>query len=108
MLFENDYREILDAIPDPVFVSEAVLNDAGEITDFIVVYINPSYTKSSCGLIPIRPRYSQDEEQMVSDPPEDVVYHSASILNRHRSDETEFLAKATRTGYHLSVRTYKN
>ena len=108
MLFENDYREILDAIPDPVFVSEAVFNDAGEITDFIVVYINPSYTKSSCGLIPLRAMYSQYEKQMVSDPPEDWICHSASILKSHSSYETEFLAKATRTWYHLSVRTYKN
>ena len=104
MLFEEEYKDILDALTDPVFVVEAVHSSTGEIVDLQVVFYNKVYTQKTKKYVPIGGLYSKYIENKTLQIPPDYLTTTIRILNSGTPFTQDIFNTGSRTWINITLK----
>src|SRR5574344_596644 len=104
MMIDNEFKEMFDALPDPVFVAEAVYNDKKEVVDLRVIFYNKIYTEKTKTYIPLGGLYSDYMGKKIPEISPDSIKATEAILKTGETTSKDFFSARTRTWLNITLK----
>src|SRR5574344_1381492 len=104
MLFEEEYKDILDALTVPVFVAETVRNGTGELVDLQVIFYNKAYTQKTQKYVPLGGLYSKYIENKTLQIAPDYLNTTKRILTSGTPFTQDIFNTGSRTWINITLK----